>query len=249
MAIKGYFGPRAERRTRSTKPKAGPKLPPVYTQAELRDRRRNGLTHVYGSGFSLTVEVADLITAAAAGVAADVNPRAFRDDVERLADAVHELLGTVVGWVAEAEAIAKVTAANVAPDSRARSVRLLKDIAERPPALTITDADLQTGKWATELVEMARPYSDPLSGLLGRAPRPGMVPDGALSLSERLEAALKPVDRAVRELQRQMSWIEYCRTENAKIAATRAGNDPKARARAELAALGIVLTNTSPVEA
>ncbi|TXH21489.1 MAG: hypothetical protein E6R06_19745 [Mycobacterium sp.] len=153
-----------------------------------------------------------------------------------LAAAVHELVGTVVGWLAEAQAQKK--AANVAPGARDRSIRLMVDLAERPKLPEITDDALASGSWATALVEMARPYSDPLAKHLGRAKPPG-VAEPNRSASELLEAALREVDHAALELTQRLKWNAVCVEEYAKVQALRAERDPKAQARAELAQMGI----------
>lgn len=236
MAIRGYFGP----------PKRGPRPGPTYRrpsptmpQAEQRERRHNRLPIVYGGSFSLTEEVAAICSALAVRVAAEPLPLpcTYRDDVAHLADAVHETVSLAVGWIAEAEA--RKRAANVPAGSRARSVRLLADLAERPPLPEITPDALVSGSWATTLVAITRPYSDALARLLGCSAPPGMVADGGRSRSELLEAALREVDLAALELTKRLRWAAVCREEYAHVLAARAERDPGAQARKELQQLGI----------
>lgn len=234
MALPVYTGPKAT-------PQPGPKFvkpSPTLPQPEQRDRRRNHLRVHYGQNFSLTAEVADIVTPLAAKVAGapEPTPCRCRDDVQSLAGAVHEMVGTVVGWLAEAQAQKK--AANVAPGARERSIRLLVDLAERPKLPEITDDAIHSGAWATALVDMARPFSDPLAKYLGRATPPGLVVVGQ-SASERLEAALRHVDHAALELLQRLRWNELCTEEYVHVLAARAARDPKARARAELQQMGI----------
>ncbi|TXH18797.1 MAG: hypothetical protein E6R06_25950 [Mycobacterium sp.] len=235
MALPVYYGPKG------TPPPPGPKYAkpsPKAPQGEQRDRRRGQLALHYGQGFSLTQEIADICTPLAAKVAAapEPTPCRCRDDVQALAGAVHELVGTVVGWLAEAQAQKK--AANVAPGARERSIRLMVDLAERPRLPEITDDALHSGAWATALVEMARPYSEPLAKHLGRAKPPG-VAEPNRSASELLEAALREVDHAALELQTRLKWNAVCAEEYQHVLAARADRDPKAQARAELAQMGI----------
>jgi len=49
----------------------------VYTQAQLRDRRRAGLLHTYGGRWSLTAEVAAICDPLAERVAAAPRPAGY----------------------------------------------------------------------------------------------------------------------------------------------------------------------------
>lgn len=237
MALPVYTGPKAT-------PQPGPKFvkpSPTLPQPEQRDRRRNHLRVHYGQNFSLTAEVADIVTPLAAKIAGapEPTPCRCRDDVQSLAGAVHEMVGTVIGWLAENQAHRKLDKTPDLPaDARARSIRLLVDLAERPKLPEITDDAIYSGAWATALVDMARPFSDPLAKYLGRATPPGLVVVGQ-SASERLEAALRHVDHAALELMRRLRWNELCTEEYVHVLAARAARDPKARARAELQQMGI----------
>lgn len=83
-----------------------PQPPRRYSQSELRERRRAGLSVTYTGEFSLAREIADLCEPLARRIAAADRPARFRfhtASVPWLAEDVHELVGVVVGWVAEAD--------------------------------------------------------------------------------------------------------------------------------------------------
>jgi hypothetical protein len=233
MGIRGYFGPPDELRRqhndsqRNERRRAGAP-PPRYSQQELRARRRQRLSVSYGGGFDLALEVADIITPLAVRVAAEPNPVAWRGEVEHLADVVHELVGTMAGWLAEDEAREKV--GGVKPDARSRSVRLLTDLAPRPAAPELTADHVTGGTWAAVLVDMARCYSGQLGKLLARS-RPPNDPglQGQPSRSARLEDALRPLDHAALDLSKRLDQAAMRREQDAR-ASTAARKRDKERA-------------------
>ncbi len=87
-----------------------PRPPRRYSQAELRERRRAGLSAAHYSGqFRLAREIADVAGPLAQRVAAA--PARFRLPVIWLAEATHEAVGVIVGWLAEADAHQRTVAA------------------------------------------------------------------------------------------------------------------------------------------
>ncbi len=186
---------------------------PPLSQAELRARRRAGLPVVYTGDFELAAEVADICLPLARRAARCrgvhmVYPSLVRD----LVDAVHgELVTAIVGWLAEIDAGNRM--ARERPDldsaSRREAVRHLVDLAPRPAVPHVSPDEIKTKTWATDLVEMSRPYSAPLADLLARARRPG-DPDlrGAVSRSERLCDLLREVDTAARQLEIRIEKAE-----------------------------------------
>lgn len=202
-----------------------PQCPPVYTQADLRERRRTGLLHSYGERWSLTAEVAAICDPLAQRVAAAPRPAGYWRSVDDVALAVHGLVHAVVGLLAEADAQRRTRHLGV--DVRGRSIRALVDLAERPKLPEIGDDALTAGTWSATLILLAEPYSAELADLLGRAL--------TTVVSDRLRAALRDVDLAALELERRLDRDEHAR------AAKPTKTIPTAtdQARAELAALGI----------
>lgn len=205
--------------------------PIVYTQDQLRERRRAGLLHRYGGDFDLAAEVTAICEPLVERVAASPRPVAARRDVDDLADAVHELVSVAVGLIAERDARRKT--AHLSYDTRGRSIRALVDLAERPKLPEIDAAVVVNGQWVAQLVALAEPYSEQLSDVLRTAVPPGAT-RGARSASERLETALRRVDAAAAALDRN----EKMRASHSRNRAS-AAPSPTDRARAELAALGI----------
>ena len=202
-----------------------PRPAPAYTQDQLRERRRAGLTHTYGGRWSLTAEVASICELLAERVAAAPRPGAYWRAVDDVAVAVHGLFHAVVGLLAERDAQRRTKHLGV--DVRGRSIRALVDLAERPKLSEITDEQLAAGTWARTLTALADRYSAELANLLGRAL--------TTAVSDRLNAALRDVDRAALALERRLDRDEQARaTKTTKTVPT-----PTEQARAELAALGI----------
>ncbi len=184
-------------RRRAALAAANPAREPTYSQAELRERRRTHLSHVYGASFSLSAEVEAITEPLARRVAALPNPAALADKVDLVAAAAHEVAHVAIGLLAGREA----------------------DLAQRPPLPEITDDDLKSGRWAAALVALVEPYSARLGALLGRAFPPNS-PElrGHPSASERLEAALRTLDRAALDLGRLLDRAEV---DGPRIAAAR----------------------------
>jgi hypothetical protein len=178
-----------------------PQRAPVYTQAQLRDRRRTGLLHTYGGRFSLTTEVSAICDPLAQRVAAAPRPAIYWRPVDDLTVAVHGSVHAVVGLLAERDAQRRT--AHLGVDVRGRSIRALVDLAERPKLPEIGDEALVTGSWAATLTGLAEPYSAELADLLGRAL--------TTVVSDRLLAALRGVDRAALALERRLDRDEQAR--------------------------------------
>ncbi|MDY6871280.1 MAG: hypothetical protein SV966_12460 [Actinomycetota bacterium] len=231
-------GVMARNRTPAALAAQRPQSPRRYTQAELRERRRTGFTagH-YGGDWSLAREIADVVGPLAQRIAADDRPTRFMRataTVPGLAEQVHELVGVVVGWVAERDARAKT--AHLEPGRRRAAMTLLVDMATRPalPDITdITDKMMVSGAWAAALVAMAETVDAAFSDLLAHSHPPNAPAlRGQPSRSDHLARLLsRTIDRAVLALERRLDRDEH---DHHLTAST-----PADRARAELAALGI----------
>ena len=202
-----------------------PQSRPVYTQSELRERRRRQLPVILEGGWSLSTEVAAICDPLAEAVAAAKCPAGHWRAVDQLTDAVHETVSVAVGLLARADAERRCRHLGV--DDRGRSIQALVDLAERPKLPEITDDDLAAGTWAATLTALAEPYSADLSGLLGRA--------RTTTVSDRMLAALREVDRAALALRRRLD-----RAEKQARAAKPAAETEADRKRAELHELGVL---------
>ncbi|MGH3556416.1 hypothetical protein [Mycobacterium sp.] len=226
----------------ASQPGAPMRPPRRYTQSELRQRRRAGLTVVHYSGdWSLAREIAEVVGPLAEQVAASSRPARFKLPVMWMAEAVHELVGTAVGWVAEVDARRRTEHLAGEPGKRAYAVKTLMDLAQRPALPEVTDKALANTRWAGRLVALAdgadadagrRPVSDSLADMLAHAYPPGAPAlRGQTSRSERLAQLLsRTLDRGVLELARRLDAAEGQPEPTETTPA-----DP----RAELARLGI----------
>lgn len=218
---------------------AEPQSPRQYGQAELRARRRAGLTvGTYGGDWSLAREIAEVVGPLAERVAAAPRPTRFSRSpvsVTWLAEAVHEAVGVLVGWVAEADARRKTAHLADEPGKRRYAMTTLVDLAQRPALPEITDAALEDGSWAAALVALADGIDAPFAAMLARAYPPG-APGlrGQPSRSEQLARLLgRTLDCAALELERRLD-----RDAQARHVQTQTETETD-RARAELAALGV----------
>jgi len=204
-------------------------------QAEQRDRRRKRLAITLGEHFDALVEVHDVAQPLADRVAAEPRPFIYRDDIADLADAVHTLVTTVFDLVVTADAQRRT--AHLKPQERNQAVRAFRELAERPtPPPAITDVEIASGTWVSQLTEHVGPHAGRLSDLLSRSAAPG-TRRGLLSVSEQLVEALRVVDRAALALTQHLDKVEFDRQTLHRNRTTTAKPDP----RSELAALGIDL--------
>lgn len=218
----------------------GTQPPRRYSQVELRQRRRAGLSvGTYGGDWSLAREIAEVVGPLAERVAAAHRPARFARSpvsVVWLAEAVHEAVGVLVGWVAETDARAKTAHLADEPGKRRYAMTTLVDLAQRPALPEITDKALEDSSWAGQLVALADGIDAPFAALLTRAFPPG-APElrGQPSRSEQLARLLgRTLDRAALELERRLD--RDAQADHPKTAPAQTETD---RARAELAALGI----------
>jgi hypothetical protein len=167
---------------------------PTYTQVEQRQRRRNWLAVTYRGKFDLAAEVGAIVDPLAHQLAALPRPLVLREAVDDVADAVHELLSTVVGMLAESQLLDNA--------AHARTVQAVRDLAQRPREPQITDEQLTSGRWAAALTKHVATHGDDLAAFLGRALPPRHPKLAGQSASERLEAALRVLDSAALDLQR-----------------------------------------------
>jgi hypothetical protein len=234
------------RPTKSSPPKT-PKTPKTRGQAPMdqtdqtdqRRRRRASMTVVYTGAFDFGVEVAAIAEPLGQRVAAARQPLLFRSWVVELADAAHELVSTVVGWLAESDALAKTEHLADEPGKRRFAMTTLRDLAQRPALPEIADDMLLSGGWAAQLITMAAPSAEPLAALLARSwPPNAEALRGRLSRSERLNDLLRnTIDRAALALERRLDWAESA--PSVRLRPTEAARTEQARA--ELAAMGVQL--------
>lgn|GEM_PF-2065134 len=211
-------------------------LEPVYTQDQLRERRRKWLPVVYRGDFDLAAEVGTIVGPLAAQMAVLPEPVAVRFKVDEIADAVHELVSTIVGMLAESRFLGT--------DAHDRVVQTVRDLAQRPREPQISDEKLSTGRWAVLLVKHVTPHSHDLSEFLGRALPPNHPQLKGTSASERLEAALRVLDTAALDLERLIPKVarhQALPSIEAINAANRARQD---RERAERALARMKATTT-----
>lgn len=219
-----------------------PQPPRRYSHAELRERRRIGLPAAHYDGtWSLAREIAEQCTLLAQRIADDDRPTRFMRataTVPWLAEEVHEAVGVIVGWLAEADARAKTAHLADEPGKRKYAMTTLIDLAPRPALPDIADKDMASGAWAAAVVAMAETVDAAFSDLLARSHPPNA---GALrghpSRSDQLARLLsRTIDRAALALERRLDRDEHDHREDHQNA-----DD---RARAELAALGIDIEET-----
>lgn len=184
--------------------------PPPPTAAEIRDRRRRGLSVVLGGQFDLAAEVAAVCDPLALRISAEPKPGAFAGSVREVTEAVHDLVHVAVGLLAERDARRQTK--DLPVDRRGRSARLLCDLAARPAPPTVTADQVRSGEWAQVLQRHAAPYAEQLTDLLAHAAPPGTL-RGRLSASERVERALTEVDQAARNVTRALDSAEFFRRE------------------------------------
>ncbi|MDP7727625.1 hypothetical protein [Mycobacterium sp. TY813] len=184
-----------------------PQRPPRYTQTELRERRRRGLPPGHYDGqWSLAAEIAAVANPLAERIAAADRPARFKLPVAWLAEDTHELVGTVVGWVAEAEARRRTQHLKDEPGKRRYAMTTFIDLQPRPALPDIAAKALASGAWAGQLIAMADDIDAAFSELLGRSYAPGADGlRGQASRSEQLARLLgRTIDRAALELQRRL---------------------------------------------
>lgn len=206
----------------------------LTVQAEQRQRRRARQAVVYDGGFNFATEVADIVTPLAERIAAEPVPAVWWSRVTELAGATHAAIVAVADLLAEADALRRTQ--HLPVDQRGRAVALVREQAKahRPDAPVVTDADITTASWAAVLIDMAHPYSDPLSELLSRAVKPGTT-RGLLTPSERVEAALRLIDTPAIAVRNTLEIAAAGRVTHRAPRPTRSADDIEA----ELAAMGV----------
>lgn len=169
----------------------------AYTQDELRKRRRGWLRVHYRGDFDLAAEVAAILGPLTGPLSALPHPGALRRDIDELTDAVHELVSTVVGMLAESR--------HLDHGAKVRTTRAVFDLAQRPAEPQISDEDLADGSWARALVAHVKPYTRDFAAFLDRALAPDDPRLGKQdAASQRLEAALRVLDAAALDLSRHI---------------------------------------------
>lgn len=242
-----FLGVMAKNRTPAALAAQRPQPRRRYLQAELRQRRRKGLPPGHYDGtWSLAREIADVVGPLAQRIADAKRPTRFNRaaaSVPWLAEAVHELVGVAVGWVAERDARAKTAHLANEPGKRRYAVTTLVDLAPRPALPEITDDMLADGSWAAVLTAMAETVNSAFSDLLAQShPPTAAALRGQPSRSDLLARLLdRTIDRAALALERRLDRDGDTDGEHPPTIPTETD-----RARAELAALGIDSEETHP---
>lgn len=168
----------------------------TWTQDEQRDRRRNRLAVHYDGTFDLTAEIAAVLPPLGTEVSRLPAPHALRREVDTVAEAVAEVVDVAARLIAESRTA----------DTQAR--RLAADLAVRPHQPVITDEQIVSGSWTAAMVEYAGEVADALAAVLGRAlPPDAEALRGSLSASERVERALRSLDRAARDVEHRLPGV------------------------------------------
>lgn len=195
-SVAGRRGTFAARSSRS-----GPQPVPKYSQAELRTRRRQGLSAPLDGRWSMRTELDTQITPLATRAAASPIPLTLSRSIEALVDAVHEFASAIAALLARADA--EKRCAHVGIDQRVRSITALVDLAPRPRRPILTDADIESDNWGALAVGLADPYDSELSRLLGNA--------ASSVVSDRVNAALRELDQAVTVFTNRLDADERAR--------------------------------------
>lgn len=197
----------------------------VYTQDEQRQRRRQHLENHLLEEFDLVAEFSAILDPLAQRLTAEPIPAAHREYVETLLNAADECLNAIRDLILDAEAQRKL--ATIDLDHRGRARTLLSQASGRHRLPEITDGQLVTGEWAAAITACSMTYSGGVSSLLARA--------ADRTISERVETALRLLDRGALSLARRIDRAEFHRREFRRPAV------PDLDARAELAKLGVTL--------
>ncbi|WP_445168772.1 hypothetical protein ACTXG7_05265 [Mycolicibacterium sp. Dal123E01] len=217
---------RAANRTYAARARQSPQPPRVYTQADLRERRRQGLVLHLAGGWSLIYEIRDVCVPLATRIAERGAPRAYLRYVEDTVDAVGELIFVASGLLAEAKAQNQTR--HLSLEERGRAMAAVRALAQRPRLPEITADVVAEGLWGHRLAAAAATYDQGLDRLLGNAL--------TNVVSDRLLRALTGVDHAARGLERRLDRDERPRPRPAPTPISAAD-----AARAELESLGVSL--------
>ncbi|MCD2116735.1 MULTISPECIES: hypothetical protein [Rhodococcus] len=178
---------------------------PTPSQDEQRHRRRQHLQIHYTGTFDLAAEITAILT-----------PLAQRSDTHRyphiareVTTAVHECVLTLGKLLVERDARRRT--ADLPFERRGRAIDLIVAAWERPACPAIDRDALTDGTWTASLVDHAAQLSEPLSAYLQVATPPGQT-RGAVSISERVETALREVDRAVLSATRTLDYLDASRS-------------------------------------
>lgn len=166
------------------------------TQDQQRHRRRQWMRVHYTGTFDLAAEIAAIAGPLAAEISYLPNPLAMSEQIDDVVDAIHEVLSTVVGMLAESAYLDR--------QARARTAQAAADLAQRPRQPQFTAAQIGDGSWAAAMTDHVSPYSADLAAFLGRALPPRANGLKGPSASERLEAALRVLDTAALAARRRI---------------------------------------------
>jgi hypothetical protein len=202
------------------------------TQEQCRAARRAKMPFDWPAEFDLSAEIAAICQPLADAVAAADDPAKLAASVNQLAQAVCDSVAEVADLVGRADAWRRC--ADLPVMERGRALRLIKELAPRPPRLSATAAGCRSGGWAAALAETAAPYSSSLAALLADS-----VVVGGQPVSATLETALAAIDSAALALERRIGTAGCRGARPPKPAQTAPPQDKATAARAELARLGV----------
>lgn len=204
--------------------RAEPELP--TDQTELRNLRRSGPAPVHLS-FDLRREIAEQVAPVERGITALPRPAAMRGAVAEVIAAADTVTLIVAELISDS--------AGASPEARRRSAGVMAELAARAQSEepAVTDSMITGGTWAADLLVRTEVLADDLAALLARAHRPGSPAlGGDLSVAERVEQALRRLDRAVRDALALLDRVrahqalpspeEHNRQRRAEVAAERA---------------------------
>ncbi|MGV9827718.1 hypothetical protein [Gordonia sp. NPDC003429] len=201
-------------------------------QTEARRQRRAHLSHQLDGEFDLATEVSDILTPLAERVTAEPAPASHLPEIENVVAAVEKIVRFSVELVARRDAERKVRDLPTY-EQRSAGIAALMMLVEYPPTPVIARVDAVSGEWAVILAAHVRPVSASLADLLDHARPTG---GRTLSVSERVIAALRGLDRAAITLEKRLDWAASTRTQLARTPAT---ETPADQARRVLDALGV----------
>ncbi len=118
--------------------------------------------------------------------------------VDEFSDCLHECLSEICTLVASLQA--ENACAHVPIDERGRAKRLVMDLTQRPARPVVVEDRVIRRNWVGLLLQMTKPYTEPLAVLLAA--------DTTGAISERLESSLKRIDAADLRLGRRIDALQ-----------------------------------------
>lgn len=201
--------------------------PPPTDQREQRSVRQLGGSAPPSAGFDLAVEFGEQLAGLERGIVDLPRPAAMRGAVAEVVAAADTVTLIVAELISDS--------AGASPEARRRSTGVMAELATRAQSEepAVTDSMVTGGTWSAALLARSEVLADDLAALLVRAHRPGAAAlGGDMSVAERVEQALRRLDRAVRDALALLDRVrahqalpspeEYNRQRRAEVAAERA---------------------------